>query len=269
MLPYPHAISYSQSLTRSTKRIKTSAKANAAKPDSVRQVAANSTNPSKENKLKTVPGTIFTKLPDEDLIPKVVVAKKAVLTDRTSKLSVKSSRKSSGTPKNASKYLLQIPVADLRDASTSVSPKPGTSMEPNTISTTTASRMADATRTVGTSVYLSSNDAMLNDLSDVAEPSLTHPFSYGKKYGNSSKLFVSGRRKTLKLRPKPSLPVSTILVAGAAVSNSSRTKPLKRGSPSGSKDSLRLKKKNKVLKVDDNGGVGVAVSGKRTKARLL
>lgn len=118
-------------------------------------------------------------------------------------------------------------------------------------------------------------------------PPPSAPFSYGKKYGSSPKLFVSGRRKTLKIRPKLHVAVPTLLATaggeggggggalGVGGAGGGRAKPLKRGSPLASKDSLRLKKKNKLLKVDD-GGTGGGSSGgggggKRItmKARLL
>lgn len=97
------------------------------------------------------------------------------------------------------------------------------------------------------------------------------PFSYGKKYGNSTKLFVSGLRKTLKIRPKMHLTVgSASLASGGPPGGSGRVKkPLKRGSPLAIKDSLRLKKKNKLLKVEEAAGGGGSGGSKRTKARLL
>lgn len=172
--------------------------------------------------------------------------------------------------------LNHISLADLRDASTSVDSISDGAIDPAMATNPTAEES-----TSRSPVYYSASDASLNAMTILNEvssadsaimPPPQTPFSYGKKYGNSTKLFVSGRRKTLKMRPKLHLAVPSMLSAGGdRMTASGRVKTLKRGSPLASKDSLRLKKKNKLLKVDDGtaaGGGGSGVS-KRTKARLL
>lgn len=237
------------------------------------------TIPSKENQLKPAPGQIFDKFPIENSSPgkSTSSTKKVPLTDRCS-VSKTSKTFNIKCDPVAKPSINHISLADLRDASTSVASFSGVETIP------ASQRNACSGDISGESsrspVFYSASDSSLNALSTLNEgssdsslmPPPSAPFSYGKKYGNSTKLFVSGRRKTLKLRPKMHLSVpSSMLGAGSSsIGGSGRAKPLKRGSPLASKDSLRLKKKNKVLKVDEGTGVGGSSGGnKRTKARLL
>lgn len=163
-----------------------------------------------------------------------------------------------------------ISLVDLRDASTSAVSFFGADTNAPTLRTAVCGSGEESS-------FYSASDSSLNALSTLNEassdsslmPPPAAPFSYGKKYGNSTKLFVSGRRKTLKMRPKMHMSVPSMLAAGSSMGGSGRSKPLKRGSPLAVKDSLRLKKKNKLLKVEDGSGTGGGSGTKRTKARLL